>query len=71
MAIRLQNELETTMSHHLDSPIARQDIRLSRTCMYFAVRREPYSSSIFAIPSSDRFPRPATILRAFTSLRSI
>jgi hypothetical protein len=29
-----QNEREKTMSHHLDSPIARQDIRLDITDLY-------------------------------------
>ena len=59
------------MSHHLDSPIARQDIRLDITdSMYFAVKTVRCSRSTCATRSPAQFLRPAFTRKACTNSRS-
>jgi hypothetical protein len=62
----------TVMSHHLDSPIARQDIRLDITDLY-VFRGESGTAfvSMFAIRFSAPFPPPATTRKERTNLKSI
>ena len=60
------------MSHHLDSPIARQDIAsTSRTSTFFAAKQAPCSLSMSATQFSAPFLRPATIRRECTNSKSI
>jgi hypothetical protein len=60
------------MSHHLDSPIARQDIRLDITDLYVF---RGQTGTVFAINVCHSIfgpiPAPATIPKGCTTLKSI
>ncbi len=60
------------MSHHLDSPIARQDVRLDITDLYVFRGETGTAFVINVCPTPSRSPQfPATIRKACTSSRSI
>lgn len=59
------------MSHHLDSPIARQDVRLDITDLY-VFRGESGTAFVINVCHSIAKPQfPITIRRACTNSRSI